>query len=919
MMRVPERETITDRSQQRYICGLTARDIFSVLSTLILPMMLGIFTVILTFEQKAEGARQRMEDRRLATEQREQDLNISRDQRREDRELAREQREQDLNISILQRELDKLNAKNQREDDQLRRELDLGLARNKSVQDDQLAEKARNLSSDQRAHELAIEEVRHRDSLLEKYMDDMGRILEQNNGTLTSNPLTATLVRLKTLTLVRRLDPSRNSQVIRFLHEAGQLTNGKSPLDLSDAELNGIDLSSPRQGTRMNALHFVQAYLTDSSFANRDLSRSNFSGSIMHGVNFSSTVVEDIDFGRAKFSGPSPWHGAILTRLNFTEAEFEHFDFNAALKPTTSMNLINFSAVQFQSVSFARLALRKVTFQHGYDITWVNVDFTETALLESGFQHIELVGWNFTRTFCDQCTFVQCIFTDSVFDNTSFINSNFYGWSIASSRISYNSWLNNNQFNSIDFRNNRFDHLVVVNAYFGGGEIEDCQFSYVDIKRTQFYKITVLATVFLEADWSEQVEFIQCHLESTTFSPRAQLQTISFRQSTLLYGDMSQSNLTKASFFFTHLESVNFSQADLRGASLAQSELISCNLTGAPVTDAQLAYALSLNDTILPNGTRHRDTPLLRNGHANCTVPLNQSWTVEQGAISVKQKTATDCSFIRASHSGNSSIISQRVNIARYGPAIKEKLVVFSIEADCSNVKINLIERLRSNGTRFAEWKDITPDGQPWLFKNKNTNELEIRLYFDGTSHAECDDLQLSIRLYLQWSNRKRKVLYKSNSYLEACLNSLMLRFENLWAGSNMNTTDWRKNFPISTSWTNIVVFHWSNFSVFSMFLSQLFQYPFLVGQCFPAAQRWKNYFHLAQTPKKHCQDRRNRWCSIQHRQALQTDWIRIFQRLVHPDRWRILTSWRSYCFRPRDRHRGWLHWWYLFSHSAVW
>ena len=761
-MPTAEREITTDRSRERYLCGLTAKDIFSVLSTLILPLMLGIFTVILTFEQKAEGVRQRLEDRRLASEQREQDLNISGEQRREDRELAREQREQDLNISILQRDLDKLIAQNQRADDQLRRKLDLEIAGNKSAQDDQLAEKARNLSREQRAHELAIEDVRHRDSLLERYMDEMGQALEQNNGTLTSNPLTATLVRLKTLTLIRRLDPSRNSQVIRFLHEAGQLTTDKNPLDLSDAELNGVDLSSPRLDNPMAALHLTRAYLADSSFANRDLTRSNFSGSVMHRVNFSGSTLQEIDFYRTKFSGPSAWHGVTIEKLHFEEAEFEHFDFSDALQLTTSLTAVDFTAVQFSSTSFARLLLREVTFRHGSNITWINLDFTGTHFVASVFDHMELPRWNFTKTLFDQCNFLDCTFIESVFFNTTFIHSNFFRWNVASSQISYSSVTADSEFRSIELWNNSFHHLLVSKNYFNLGSIGDCQFSHVTIQYSQFYQIRMVKTRFFDADLGEAVEFFECLLENIAFSPGAQLQTIGFQETTVKHSDMSRSNLTRARFALVRFEFVNFSHADLRGANLDMAEMISCNLTGALVSDAQVVSALSLDNTILPNGTLHRDASLLRNGRAECRVLLHASWLIEQGAISVKQKTPTDCSFVRANHSTTNAIISQRVNIARYGRAIEQNRAAFTMHADCSHVMINLIERHRPSNTRLNEWKNITTDGETWLLQDRNTNELEIRLQFDGSGPAECDNLQLFLGLYFQeleeaFADRKKK------------------------------------------------------------------------------------------------------------------------------------------------------------------
>ena len=123
----------------------------------------------------------------------------------------------------------------------------------------------------------------------------MGRVLKQNNGTLT-----VTLVRLKTLTLI----PRETVKWFDFSAKPVNWPKGKDPLDLSDAQLNGIDLSSPRQGTRMNTLHRVQAYLTDSSFVNRDLSRSNFSGLIIHEVQWNLALarseIQSIGFLRSR-------------------------------------------------------------------------------------------------------------------------------------------------------------------------------------------------------------------------------------------------------------------------------------------------------------------------------------------------------------------------------------------------------------------------------------------------------------------------------------------------------------------------------------------------------------------------------------------------------------------------------------------
>ncbi|CAF1531745.1 unnamed protein product, partial [Rotaria sordida] len=158
-------------------CRLTLKDGLQFISSLLLPLMLGVFTVIITLEQQ-----------RISQEQRSQDL----------AEL-RLQREEDMNNSMLQRALDKQIAKEQREQDELRRVQDLNISESKRAHDDELAEKQRDLL--EKLHELAIETQRHQDTLLVAYMNEVGTLLEKNNGCLSANPLIATLVRVKTLTL----------------------------------------------------------------------------------------------------------------------------------------------------------------------------------------------------------------------------------------------------------------------------------------------------------------------------------------------------------------------------------------------------------------------------------------------------------------------------------------------------------------------------------------------------------------------------------------------------------------------------------------------------------------------------------------------------------------------------------------------
>jgi hypothetical protein len=89
------------------LCGLSVRDIFIFFIHLLLPLSLGIFTVIITLHQQQLARKLRLEDQEIASVQRLQDLNSSASQRLQEKLIAQQEREedefrryQDLNISV---------------------------------------------------------------------------------------------------------------------------------------------------------------------------------------------------------------------------------------------------------------------------------------------------------------------------------------------------------------------------------------------------------------------------------------------------------------------------------------------------------------------------------------------------------------------------------------------------------------------------------------------------------------------------------------------------------------------------------------------------------------------------------------------------------------------------------------------------
>ncbi|CAF1216382.1 unnamed protein product [Rotaria sordida] len=181
----------------------------------------------------------------------------------------------------------------------MQREVDIRNADMRYDLDKELAELQRNLSEKQRMHELAIqaeryeqEREKYRYTLLTVYMSEIETLINKYNGTITNDTRTRAMVRGKTLALIRELDTVRKGQLIRFLYDAGLLTNGEQPLDLTDAELDHIDLSSTTPNIQiMYGLALSNVYLRNASFVQRDMTNGNFSGTRLTGANFSYSIT----------------------------------------------------------------------------------------------------------------------------------------------------------------------------------------------------------------------------------------------------------------------------------------------------------------------------------------------------------------------------------------------------------------------------------------------------------------------------------------------------------------------------------------------------------------------------------------------------------------------------------------------------
>ena len=274
-MNMKEQATQTDRVNR---C-LTSNNALHLLSSLLLPLILGIFTVVITFEQQR----------------------ITRQQWLADKNESRLQREQELQIAI-----------------------------------------------DERTVQTRMNQERCKDELLVAYIKEIGDMLQENNGSLTSNKLTHILARAKTINAIGQLDGFRQTLILRFLYEADQLTitDRYDTLDISTAQFVNIDYEKFKEISQMKHISLTGVHLLNCTFVNYGIGLMNLSLARLHNVNFSSADLQHIKFS-----------SALLHNIDFSESTLADVTFLSA-----RLFQVIFSGVRFANVIFLSAQFKGADF-----------------------------------------------------------------------------------------------------------------------------------------------------------------------------------------------------------------------------------------------------------------------------------------------------------------------------------------------------------------------------------------------------------------------------------------------------------------------------------------------------------------------------------------------------------------------------
>ncbi len=132
-----------------------------------------------------------------------------------------------------------------------------------------------------------------REEALQAYIDEMLKLLLVNDLRRASNDEVRKIARVRTLTVLRRLDPGRKASVLQFLQEA-DLVNEDTCL----VELEGVDLS----GARLNGIRLDGVNLREANLSGANLNSASLSGIDLSGARLIGAYLNDADLSRANLS-----------------------------------------------------------------------------------------------------------------------------------------------------------------------------------------------------------------------------------------------------------------------------------------------------------------------------------------------------------------------------------------------------------------------------------------------------------------------------------------------------------------------------------------------------------------------------------------------------------------------------------------
>ena len=140
-----------------------------------------------------------------------------------------------------------------------------------------------------------------REDALQAYIDKMSELLLRDKlRDSTEDDEVRKIARVRTLTVLPRLDKERKRSVLQFLHESGLIKKDKTIIDLREADLRKARLDIINQpGANLSGATLMEADLSGANLESSNLSRAKLIKADLSDANLSSTDLTFADLTEA--------------------------------------------------------------------------------------------------------------------------------------------------------------------------------------------------------------------------------------------------------------------------------------------------------------------------------------------------------------------------------------------------------------------------------------------------------------------------------------------------------------------------------------------------------------------------------------------------------------------------------------------
>ena len=233
---------------------------------------------------------------------------------------------------------------------------------------------ARWLNRQERKTNLEIAADNRHQAMLEKYLEFMTYLMEGTNDQMDDadpGKMKRTVARVRTLTVLRGLDPKRRAQVLLFLNDAGLISGKKPIVELARADLTHLDIVDSPYTQRWTwyptgeGQETKKGYLVGASLNSIDFRWSKLNDAILDETDLTNAVLAHVDLRR------SHMHRARLYGASLKRADLRDAKLTECYAPEA-----DFREAKLIRVSFQGSMLRQAWFD-GADLRKVNLTNTD--------------------------------------------------------------------------------------------------------------------------------------------------------------------------------------------------------------------------------------------------------------------------------------------------------------------------------------------------------------------------------------------------------------------------------------------------------------------------------------------------------------------------------------------------------------